>query len=375
MNSQRQLGPYPMELLRQVEQPTTHITDDVQRFDEREQGFNRAARGDFGPLASRERTRFTIKYPLGAALVDMTTYLAPVVAGEVGRTQAPLPEEPEILSRHIKRLGYFLGADVVGICRLPQYAVYSHDRDGNPIDLKHQYAIVILTDQDFKTNNGSTGFDWISDSQSFRSYSNTALMSCIMANYIRRLGYPARAHHARDYQVVVPPLLLLAGTGEMSRPGLVLNPFLGLRFKASVVTTDLPLLPDKPVDFGLQKFCQTCMKCAIKCPVGAISKGDKVIYNGYETWKFDVERCTKFRTTNPNGAGCGRCIRVCPWNKPKGWTHDRVRWMVLNTPWMGKLLIKMDDFMGYSKQKTMDKWWFDLEEVDGIIREPTRIRS
>ena len=33
-----QLGPFPMERLKQVEQPTTRITDNIKRFDEREHG-------------------------------------------------------------------------------------------------------------------------------------------------------------------------------------------------------------------------------------------------------------------------------------------------------------------------------------------------
>ena len=369
-NDKRQLGPYPMDRLRQVENPTTKITDNIQRIDEREHGFNRALRGDFGPLAAKERNRFTIKHPLGASTVNMTAYLAQVVDGIIAKARAPITEDPVVLSRHIKRLGYFLRADIVGICRLPQYAIYSYDKDGNQVELNHKYAIVIVVDQDFQTMNGSSGYDWISISQSFMSYSTTAFISCIMADYIRRLGYPARAHHARNYQVVVPPLLLLSGIGEMSRTGVVLNPFIGLRLKAAVVTTNLPLIPDRPVDFGLQDFCRKCMKCADECPSKAIPKGDTVMHNGYEVWKFDVERCTKFRLTNQNGASCGRCIKVCPWNKPQGWIHDLVRWMIGNTPRLNKLIIKMDDVFGYGQQNTRDKWWFDLEEVDGTLQIP-----
>ena len=170
--------------------------------------------------------------------------------------------------------------------------MYSHDVNGNPIELNHKNAIVIVIDQDYETMEASNGYDWISGCQSFRSYSTSGFIACIMANYIRRLGYPARSHHEPGYQVVVPPLVLLAGLGEMSRMGnSVLNPFIGVRFKASVVTTDLPLLPDKPIDFGLQKFCSVCKKCAIECPSQAISYGNKVMYIGYETWRLDVERC------------------------------------------------------------------------------------
>jgi len=368
-----QLGPYPMEKLKRVDQPTTKITDSILRVDERESGFMRAGRGDFGELAEREFHRFDAKEPIAAAQVDMVAHLGNVLDGEVASSKAPIPEDPVLLSHHIKRLGYFLRADIVGICRLPQYAVFSHDRRGNTVELNHKFAIVIVVDQHYTTMNGSTGSDWISCAQSYRGYSNDGFITCMMANYIRRLGYPARAHFSDHYQVLIPPLLLLAGIGEMSRLGnSVLNPFLGTRFKAGAITTDLPLLPDKPVDFGLQEFCQKCGKCARECPSRAIPTGNKVMYNGYEVWKLDVERCSKFRVTNQNGAACGTCIKVCPWNKAEGWTHDVVRWMTKHAPFMDKFIIKMDDVWGYGKQDKKDKWWFDLEEVDGTLQPPRR---
>jgi len=367
-----QLGPYPMEKLKRVEQPTTQITGNIQRFDERESGFNRAARGDFGPVAEKESRRFVRKEPIAAAQRDMIAHLGGIVDSEVASSKAQIPEDPEVLSRHIKRLGYFLRADIIGICRLPQYAVYSHDRLGNPIELNHKFAIVIVVDQGYTTMNGSTGSDWISASQSMRGYSNDGFITSIMANYIRRLGYPARAHFSSHYQVVIPPLLLLAGIGEICRASIVLNPFLGTRFKAGAVTTDLPLLPDKPVDFGLQEFCQKCLKCATECPSRAIPTGGTIMHNGYENWELDVERCTKFRVTNQNGAACGSCIKVCPWNKPEGWTHDVVRWMTKHTPFLDRFIVKMDGLWGYGKQDRRDKWWLDLEEIDGVLQTPAK---
>jgi 3-chloro-4-hydroxyphenylacetate reductive dehalogenase len=363
-------GPYPMEKLKRVDRPTTRITENVQRFDERQHGFARAMRGDLGAAPQREMMRFGSKFPLGKALARAMMPLASAVDGEIAKGKAPLPENPVLLSDHIKQLGYFLRADIVGICKLPQYAVYSHDRTGKEIELKHQNAIIIAVDQNYETMLGSTGYDWISNSQSFIGYSSTAQISCVMADYIRSLGYPARAHHAMNYQVLVTPLLMLAGMGEMSRAGIVLNPFLGMRFKAAVVTTDLPLEPDKPVDFGLQQFCAVCLKCADECHSRAISGGAKEMYNGYETWHFNADQCSKFRTTNPHGSACGRCIKVCPWNKPRGWTHDLARWTVKNAPFMDRFLVKMDDMRGYSKQDTDYKWWFDIEEVDGVLKIP-----
>jgi ferredoxin len=369
------LGPYPMEKLKKVDRPTTLITDDIPRFDEREHGFARAMRGDFGPGPAREMGRFVQKYPLGDAFASMVGHMIPMVDGEVARLKAPISEDPKALSRHIKQLGYFLRADIVGICRLPQYAVYHHDLAGNPVELDHKYAILLVIDQDYETMLGSTGDDWISNSQSFIGYSTSAFIACIMANYIRKLGYPARAHHVFNYQVLVVPLLLLAGIGEMCRAGIVLNPFLGTRFKAAVVTTDLPLEPDSPVDFGLQEFCRKCLKCATECHAKAIPDGDKVMLNGYENWRFDADRCSKYRVGNQAGSSCGRCIKVCPWNKPEGWSHDLVRWMVKQAPFLDGFLVKMDDIWGYGKRDKRYKWWLDLEEVDGVTKIPDKVNQ
>lgn len=371
-NTQR-VDPYPVEILKRIDRPTTTVRiDEVERVDERESGFNRALRGDFGPALKAERRRFVGKHPLSAALVNMQFTLAGIVDGVVADNRAPLTDDPVAMARHIKETAYFLRSDIVGICELPPYAVYTHRMETDePVELSHKYAIAIVTDQDWKTAEATVGNDWISNSMSFLAYSTSGFIACVLADYIRRLGYPARAHHARNYQVLVPPILLEAGIGEMSRIGdIVVNPFIGPRFKASVVTTDLPLATDKPIDFGLQDFCSKCGKCARYCPSGAISFGDKVIYNGYEKWPNDVEKCTRQRVGNKKGAGCGVCIVVCPWNKPYTPFHRFVQWTMRNVPIARKPAIWGDDIMGYGKPKPENKWWLDLEEVDGVLEVP-----
>jgi reductive dehalogenase len=365
--------PFPVHRLKRVDRPTTLILDDkVQRVDERESGFNKAARGDYGPVLKRERTRFVGKHPLSGALGQMQVFLRDIVDGLVAQQKAPLPDDPALLSRHIKEAAYFLRADAVGICKLPPYAVYTHSfPNGESIELNHKYAIGILIDQDWRTAQASIGHDWISNSMSFMSYSASGFIACILADYIRRLGYPARAHHARNYQVVVPPILLWAGLGEMCRIGdCVLHPFLGPRFKAAVVTTDLPLLPDRPIDFGLQDLCSKCKKCARECPSGAIPFGDKEMYNGYEHWPTHVEKCTAMRVGNRRGSGCGTCIKVCPANKPYTLFHRAVGWAVRHSSLARTVSVHADDLLGYGKPRPENKWWLDLEDVDGVLRIP-----
>lgn len=370
----RNPDPFPMHRLKRVDRPTTLIMDDkVQRVDERESGFNKAARGDYGERLKRERQRFVLKHPLSGALAQMQVHLRDIVDGLAAKNRAPLPDDPAVLSRHIKEVAYFLRSDAVGICKLPPYAVYTNSfPDGQPIELNHKYAIGILIDQDWRTSSATIGHDWISNSMSFMSYSASGFIACILADYIRRLGYPARAHHARNYQVVVPPILLWAGLGEMCRIGdCVLHPFLGPRFKAAVVTTDLPLLPDKPIDFGMQDFCSKCKKCARACPSGALSFGEKVMYNGYEHWPTDIEKCTSMRVGNLRGSGCGTCIKVCPANKPYTLFHRAVGWAVRNSSLARSIAVRADDLLGYGKPKSENKWWFDLEDVDGVLQIPT----
>lgn len=370
-----QLGPYPLQRLKRVDKPTTYVGPNVQRVSERQAGFMKAAWGDYGPRLEAEMKRFVLKHPVSGAMSRITHGLAELPPIEVYPKQAPIPEDPAVQSQHMKALGYFLRADCVGICELPQFAVYASDRKERPVEVDHKYAIVFLIDQGWKTFNGAMGNDWISAAQSFKSYSTSGFIATIVSDYIRRLGYEAEPHFPYHYKVVMPPLVLLAGLGEVSRFGdTVLSPFLGPRFKASAVTTNLPLEPDKLIDFGLQDYCKICKKCARECPSQAISHSDEtIIYNDYARHELDVEACTHMRVGNPAGASCGRCIKVCPWNKPYQGVHKAVEWTLERSSLARRFSVWMDDLLGYGKQKLEDKWWYDLEEVEGILRVPDKV--
>ena len=374
------LSAYPMEEVRRVERPTTLILDEeVPRVPQRASFFERARVGDLGGRAARERNRFAVKNPSSMAYARMIRGMQPLQDGFVQAADRSLYADPEANARALKSLAYALGADLAGICEIPRYAWYSHRADGTPIEAYHRYAVVLLIDQGFETMEGASGDDWISGSQSMRAYMRGSEIAGIMGELLRAIGFPARSQTSIDSDVLHIPLILWAGLGELSRIGeLVLNPYVGPRFKSVVLTTDMPLAVDKPVDFGLQQFCSSCLKCARECPCDAIPVGNPVMFNGYEMWKIDAERCTRYRVTNARGAGCGRCMKTCPLNKVPtadgALLHRVANWLGIHARWLKPLLVPiavyLDDRLGYGRINPVKKWWLDLEIVDGVSVTP-----
>jgi epoxyqueuosine reductase QueG len=370
------LSRFPMETVKRVDRPTTLILDDeVPRVSKRAAFFERALQGDLGEKSKLERSRFSFKHPVSWAQLGMIRALVPHQDGPVAASDRGRYADAGANTRAIKSLSYFLGADLTGICEIPTYAWYSHKTDGKPLTPYHRYAVVMLIDQEFDTMEGASGDDWISGAQSMRAYLRGAEIAGVMAETMRALGFPARSQTNADSDVLHIPLVLWAGLGELSRIGeLVLNPFVGPRFKSVVLTTDMPLVPDKPIDFGLQYFCSNCLKCARECPCDAIPWGDKVMFNGYEMWKPDVERCTRYRLTNSKGSACGRCMKTCPLNKvvdADGPILTRIAsWCGVNAMWLKPLLVPiatwLDDRIGNGKRNPAKKWWFDHEIVGGV---------
>jgi ferredoxin len=218
---------------------------------------------------------------------------------------------------------------------------------------------------------GSSGDDWVSGAQSMRAYMRGALLAGVMAAHLRRLGHSSRVHSNAYSELLHLPAMLMAGLGEMSRIGeLVLNPFIGPRSKSVVFTTDLPLEIDKPIDFGLQEVCNMCRKCARECPCNAIPFGPKVMFNGYEIWKPDVEKCGRYRLTNAKGSACGRCMKTCPYNREDLVESEKLLWLSIELPASRRALVEYDDASGGGQRNPAKRWWFDLEIVDGVAVKP-----
>ncbi|MHA1189883.1 MAG: 2Fe-2S iron-sulfur cluster-binding protein, partial [Alphaproteobacteria bacterium] len=110
-------------------------------------------------------------------------------------------------------------------------------------------------------------------------------------------------------------------------------------------------------------------KCARECPSGAITAGPKLMFNGYEIWKSDSQKCATYRITTPGGAMCGRCMKTCPWNLEGLFAEKPFRWAAMNVPAAAPVLAKLDDYAGNGGLNPIKKWWWDLEiGTDGAYR-------
>lgn len=232
-------------------------------------------------------------------------------------------------SEKIKGMAKFLGADLVGIAPLQQEWVYSHvgstngdqpgfDPHGSEIDLsQHTHAIALgfQMDRTFM----SYGPQFPEMLATAKGYASSAWVSIQVAAMIRQWGYKTRAHHFGNYQVLPVPIAVDAGLGELSRAGYLLTKEFGLGLRLAVVTTDMPLTCDKPVDIGVQSFCEQCQLCAQNCPVHAIPSGPKREHNRVLKWKLDEKKCYGYWAVNQTD--CGMCMSVCPWTKPNTLFH------------------------------------------------------
>ena len=361
-------GAYPFETIKRVDKPTTYIDEEnVPRVPKRADMFARSLFGDLGPKVQtgarngdyvrKSASSFAFRPALGAFVL--------LQDGSKAEHVHPSVVDAQRNAANIKATAYWLGCDAVGLSRCPDWVYYSHNAAGEAIEPYHDNAISIVIDQGHETMEGGSGDDWIACAQSMRAYLRFSLLGGVLAQQIRNLGYTATVHTVMGSDVVQPPLLLLSGLGEVSRIGeVMLNPFLGPRLKAGTITTSMPMAHDKPIDFGLQKFCDRCNKCARECPSGAITAGPKLMFNGYEIWKSDSQKCTSYRITTEGGAMCGRCMKTCPWNLEGLFKELPFRWAAINLPGAAKTWARIDDALGNGTINPVKRWWWDLEMLN-----------
>ncbi len=245
-------------------------------------------------------------------------------------------KSPESTSRLVKKIAHELGTTVVGIAKLNPDWVFRYPTRGRgldpekPLDIPAhwQYAIVVGTPMSWDPMYANPNYGTSED-----AYSISRILGYRLAAFIKQLGYAARPHTPGfSYDLCVPPIMVDAGLGEQARHGIVITPELGCNVRPAVVTTNLPMKPDKPIDFGVQSFCSTCKVCAEQCPSGAISMGGKQEVRGYRRWQIHSSKCHNFWSSNLGNWGCRVCVAVCPYTRKANWLHKSALEITANDP-------------------------------------------
>lgn len=283
-------------------------------------------------------------FSLAEAEFDFLEHQLTEVDGRTSPVQQISSEEQN--AALIKRIIRYLGSDISGIAPLDQSYVYSHtgrgpDVYGKEIEIDHLFAIVFAMEMDPTMVATAPKAPVVVETG--RQYIETARIAIILAKFIRRMGYPARAHIAgSNYQAVLPPLGGLAGLGEIGRMGTLITSRFGPRARLGLVTTSMPLRTDRPKSLGIQEFCEKCKKCALNCPAQAIPHGGKKQENGVHKWVLNREEC--YRYWRKVGTDCAVCMHVCPYSKPDRPFHRFIQRLTSRSTAAQYLSIWGDDF-------------------------------
>jgi len=279
------------------------------------------------------------------------------------RRAEPLEISAEEATRRVKAFARHLGALEVGITPLKDHHLYSHVGRGqgvwgDPVTLDHRFIIVFTVEMEQELIRNAPLMPAIAESAN--RYLRGTVIAASLAGYSSRLGYRARAHVDGNYRVVATAAAVDAGLGEIGRLGLLITPTHGPRVRLAAVTTDLPLVPDKPRPFGVQDFCRICLKCADCCPGRAIPHGDRREVRGLLKWQSSQEDC--YRYWLRAGTDCGLCIAVCPYAKPATFFHDLVRHACTANPLARRMAHQLDNlFYGRRPRHTDLPDWFESD--------------
>jgi hypothetical protein len=235
---------------KKAEKPRYELAGELERFDEAD---NVQARGEMEPDSELWRRyydrhpelesqgRALLKLP-GMGRVGPPQDLAMLGAtmGSIGILSRdnvvdgePAPQKTEIdpvrAAEKLRGFAIHLGAAIARTGPLNQAWVYTHvGRSHEPgkaigpeINLPHRHAIVFAIPLDMPKV--KTAPQLPSMLEVMKTYLRLASIGVTLAGYLRSLGYSARAHTVANYQVIVPPIAVDAGIGELSRNGIVIN--------------------------------------------------------------------------------------------------------------------------------------------------------
>ena len=299
-----------------------------------------------GLLAQDSRFYDPVRSRFVEALFELEARHTALVDGPVGdgREKDLTPREGTAL---VKKAAVRLGAEDVGVTVLDKRYLYSNvgrgpEPWGSEIATSHNYVVAFTVQMRPEPVKKAPEIGITEESAI--QYLNAQQISIGLANFIRNLGYSARAHiSGSNYQIILPAAAYYAGLGEIGRLGYLISPKHGARVRLGAVTTNLPLMPDHPIRFGVQEFCRRCKKCIDNCPSGAIADGGKTVVRGVEKWALDADRCFKYWCIA--GTDCGLCMKVCPFSHPNTLVHNMIRYGIARSAFARRISLAGDDLL------------------------------
>lgn len=368
-----------------------YVADDFKRFDERDIVFarnrslppdsevyrryyalhpekekkdaeRRAKGGPVGKIGSIDKGYRPIVSMI-AAHFKLPVILGPYAQADPDSGSTRVEIHPMKMAKIVKGFAKHLGADLVGICKVNPKWTYSHRGEifynnwedwGRKIPEPLSFAVVIATEMDHKNVGAGPHSPALFESAS--NYALGAYITTVLAKWFASMGYRAVAQHSRHYDMQMVPLAIDAGLGELGRFGYLIAKKYGPRVRLFSTTTDMPLVPDKPVDLGVEGFCERCLKCADACPSKSISDGDKTIFNGVDKWKLNEEAC--FNYWGKVGTDCSICMGICPFSRPNRNIHRLVKWILRHSSFAQKVFPYIDNFV-YGKKwhpRSVPEW-------------------
>ena len=278
-------------------------------------------------------------------------------------------------ARIIEKAAKFFGAHSVGFTTLDERWFYTHSRYGKPLEfdgeidegyvteekavfpLRHRHVIGITVAMEYEEfMHAPTQLEVSSN----MGYSRMHHLAGQLAEFIRGLGWHATPT-GNDTAMSIP-IAVQAGLGHAGRKGRLITWDRGPLVRLMKVFTDLPLPQSELAHPGIIKFCEDCEKCARHCPAQVLPYGPRTYQavcqaNNPEVlkWYGDEEGCLDY--WNEVGSPCSVCFRTCSFTKPKGLTHDIVKWFIRNVPQLNKFWAWSDDLMGYGEMKDPREYW------------------
>ncbi|OEF98008.1 reductive dehalogenase [Desulfuribacillus alkaliarsenatis] len=291
----------------------------------------------------------------------------------------PYNETPEVAAKHLKRAAIALGCADVGITALRREWTYSVGGDGRKIEFADVDQVIEEDDRRIIPNKMNNiivvlipqPLDAIHCGQTLLgggytgnlAYRLGAWTEGAIAEFIRSLGYNAMPEQNNTFITV--PHAIEAGLGELGRHNRLIHPDYSMNNRLFPILTDMPLAHDQPIDFGVQEFCKTCMKCAEECPAGCISFDRDPTWEikgpwnnpGHKAWFEDAVKCR----WNMSIENCANCQSACPYTK-KNHTkiHAAVKATIAKTSAFNGMIASMDDMFAYGIGKDPKNWW-DLD--------------